>query len=165
MHVAQSLNMLLGIDHLLYHHKRKGDMMPRFIDWRRGRPAEIWARSEIFIKDFIKKNGLKPVSDIYLDPVSAAAGGVIIDGMVGEYFEGSLSNFSKEASLRWPIPFPGGLKGPHVHFQEKVFFLNDKQWRNFSNGVIKDIQEKLSRANEIGFQELIEISEAVSGLP
>lgn len=137
--------------------------MFRLIDWRRGRPAELWARSERIIMEFIEKNRLKAVSEDYLDPVSAMAGGVITDGKDELLKEAILSSI-KEVGFRWPVPFPGGLKGPHVHFQKDVYFLNGDQWREFANLIVKDIQERLSRANEIGFQELVEITEATSGL-
>ena len=140
--------------------------MPRFIDWRRGRPAEIWARAEGYIKNFVKENEIKPLADIYQDPISAVAGGVIIDGMVGEFLNANVSALQTSSrAIRWPFPFPGGLRGPHVHLAGDVYLLNGEQWNNFVKGVKADIISRLDKAEEIGFEDFIGITEAASFLP
>lgn len=132
--------------------------------------------NELFIKQFISKNRLKPLSEAYLDPVSALAGVIVVDGrQVGEMFadvmvkNAMMDSPARRAAkakvrFRWPFPFPGGIKGPHIHFQEDVYILNDRQWRVFSNKIIKDIQSRIATANSINFSQLVELSEATGGM-
>lgn len=58
----------------------------------------------------------------------------------------------------------GGLKIPHLHFEDKIYLLNDQQWKEFSGKVIQQVQDKLSKAQTVSFEQLMEVSEAVSVL-
>jgi hypothetical protein len=63
----------------------------------------------------------------------------------------------------WPIPWPG-IRAPHIHHAGDIYVLNAKQWREFSKMAIKEFQEKLAKAEEVGFAQLMEISEVMEGL-
>lgn len=144
--------------------------------WKFGRPAELWARNAALIKQFIASNKLKPVSDAYLDPISLVAGGVIIDGRkLGETLaelaarsalpgKAGSSRVMEKLPFKWPIPFPGGMKSPHLHFQENIYLLNEKQWKDFSGRIIKDIQSRIANAGSVSFDQLVELTEATGGL-
>jgi hypothetical protein len=63
-----------------------------------------------------------------------------------------------------PYPFPGGIHIPHLHLKGELYLLNRKQWKEFVGDTIRGFQEKMERANNITFYQLMEISEAVSTL-
>lgn len=42
--------------------------------------------------------------------------------------------------------------------------LEPKQWRTFSKAVMKDISKKVAAANQVSFDELLDISESASSL-
>lgn len=45
-----------------------------------------------------------------------------------------------------------------------IFLLNESQWKNFSVSVIRDFQNKLANVKTVGFEQVMEISEAVDGI-
>jgi len=74
---------------------------------------------------------------------------------------------TKELSHRmWPrpIPFPGGMRIPHIHFVDKIYMFNDKQWRRFSKTVTAQMAEKLSKANRVSFEQVMELSSAIDSI-
>ncbi|MEN8135814.1 MAG: hypothetical protein ABFS18_09825 [Thermodesulfobacteriota bacterium] len=151
-------------------------VFPRW--WKRGRPAELFAKEEVFIEKFVSKYKLQALSPEAIDQLSLVAGGVIIEGMpiaVAPVMSESHENLAikeiatepqktKEfAKLKIPS-FPGGIRTPHIHFRGDVFLLNSKQWHEFSSTIIKDIQERLANAKSISFEQVMELSEATSSL-
>lgn len=145
--------------------------------WKYGRKAELWMGHEAFIEKFIATNKLETVSQKSLDQAASVAGGIIIDGrefgiiITDGRFERALletaatSVAKSKEPARLKIPsFPGGIRGPHIHFGGDIYLLNDKQWQEFSDRIIKNIQEKLANAKAINFEQVMELSEAASGI-
>lgn len=64
----------------------------------------------------------------------------------------------------WPC---GGIKGPHLHFGGEVYDLNVKQWKVFTDSVIKECQAKLEIAQSLPLMvdSVALLGEAVAGLP
>ena len=58
----------------------------------------------------------------------------------------------------------GGLRVPHIHYKNEIYLLDKKQWQEFCKPLLKEFQEKLSKASSVSFQQLLEISEALEGL-
>ncbi len=58
----------------------------------------------------------------------------------------------------------GGLRIPHLHYEDKIYLLSDEQWKEFSGQVIAQVQEKLANAKTVSFEQLMEVSEAVNVL-
>ena len=58
----------------------------------------------------------------------------------------------------------GGIRVPHVHYEENVYLLTDKQWNAFSQKVIKNFQDKLSNAKGVNFEQLMKLSEAMGDI-
>ena len=63
-----------------------------------------------------------------------------------------------------PRPFPGGLRSPHLHFKGNIFLVNQEQWKDFSGAVIKQYQERLSNAGNIGFDQLMDVATGMETL-
>ena len=58
----------------------------------------------------------------------------------------------------------GGRRGPHLHYQGKTYLVDAKQWKEFSDKVVKEFQKKLEHANAIPIQQLQELDSIISGL-
>ena len=58
----------------------------------------------------------------------------------------------------------GGMKIPHLHFNDHTYLLKDEQWRDFSKILIKNFQEKLNRVNGISFDGAQEISNSLESV-
>ncbi len=50
-------------------------------------------------------------------------------------------------------PWNGGMKALHLHFEDKVYLLNEKQWAEISGRILEDVKAKLANVKEISFQE------------
>ena len=66
-----------------------------------------------------------------------------------------------------PKPFPGGKRGPHLHYGGAAYAVNPEQWKVFTNVVIKECQARLDRAQEVGLSldTVAEIGAMGAGLP
>lgn len=118
--------------------------------WRFGIPADFWLKNIKMIEQVIREQKLAPVSaeslpEMPLSPTSGVA----------------MEEKGKAALRIKPRPFPGGIRIPHLHFKGDIYLLNEKQWAEFSGKVVKDFQAKLSKANTVSFEQVIEISEAM----
>ena len=70
----------------------------------------------------------------------------------------------ERAQLPGRIPFPGGIRCAHLHLGPDVFLLDAEQWRGFSRETLEGLSERIGRANTVGFQQLMELNEAVGAL-
>lgn len=132
----------------------------RVLRWINGRPAELWLSHQRLAEQLVKEHKLKPlrVEDYPYIPLAAELGASFIP-------------VAKEASRaaikwRWPIPFPGGMRIPHLHVGPNVYVLDAVQWKAFSKAVVADIQDRLARASEvgIGFEDMLELGEVGASL-
>ena len=116
--------------------------------WIYGGPRDFWVRNAAVIREFIAANKLPVIT-------GQVGGGVAVAGAeaAGE----------QELVVR-RIPFPGGIRIPHLHFNDQVHALTEEQWKAFSAQVMKDYQAKLARVKAVTFGQLMEISHAVDHL-
>ncbi len=121
--------------------------------WIAGRPAEIWLGYRDIVGNFVKKNKLKP-------PKPEEYPYLPTSGEIGE-FEGMVSRSKTKLAIRWPFPFPGGIRAAHVHYGPDVYLLNQKQWNSFTKQVMKDVQNRISKTEQVSFEEALQITEAV----
>ncbi len=116
-----------------------------------GIPATIWLRNASLIKELVRKFGIKPATEgpqaTHLAALSVA---------VGERLE-------VPSVIKRP-PIPGGIRVPHLHLDGDVYLLNDKQWKEFSGKLIKQLQSRLSRVNAVSFEQAVELSETIETL-
>ena len=129
----------------------------RMLIWKYGRPAELWLSYHHQIAEFIKRHKLKPLTmeEYPFLPLATELGA---------------TTFTKDASqkmstkLRWPVPFPGGMRTPHLHYGRDVFLMEPVQWKEFSQKVVTDIHDRLAGANEISFDQALELGQAAASL-
>jgi hypothetical protein len=136
--------------------------LSKILIWRIGRPADIWLSHSALVANVIKKYRLKA-----LDVASYPSMPAMEAGMIEE--TAMMSTRTKAATtippkLRWPRPFPGGLRIPHVHYGADIYLLNSVQWKAFSTDVLRDVTKRIASAKEISFEQTIELAEAVNTL-
>lgn len=145
------------------------------LELKNGGRNELWARMEMPIGKFLAHNSINAVNAKTIDQM---AGGIIIEGMrqgVPVAFDRILgtnvpslttakSTKTKTLARLWPFPFPGGIRGAHIHYQGEVYLLNETLWKKFSAEVVKDVQDRISRANVVSFEQLMNIDEATASL-
>ena len=78
--------------------------------------------------------------------------------------EGMVSGSKAKLAIRWPFPFPGGIRGPHFHYGRDVYLVNQKQWNSFTAQVMKDVMTRLGNAEHVSFDEALQITEAAVSL-
>jgi hypothetical protein len=128
----------------------------RYLDWQSvpwllkvGGMKDFWIINSSLIEQTIKEQGLKP-----LPPEAPVAREMPLVPME-----------EKAAPIIWHGPIYGGMRIAHLHFKGQIYPLNEDQWRKFSATVIKGFQAKLARANNVSFEHVMEISDAVDRLP
>lgn len=116
-----------------------------------GIPATIWIRNASLIRELVRKFAIKPATDGPQAPHLAA-----LSAAVGERLE--------VASVIKRPPIPGGMRVPHLHLDGEVYLLNDKQWKEFTGKMIKDLQSRLSRVSAVSFEQAVDLSETIETL-
>jgi len=125
-----------------------------------GKPSDFFWRNEAVIGKFIKRNKLKsvPVERLeVLQRIDLVASGAFD---VRNIPDPTPINKRSPRKLRLPN-IRGGIKGPHLHFKEKIYLLDEKKWNEFSKIIIKDIKGRLDKVQTISFQQALELSEAM----
>jgi hypothetical protein len=76
----------------------------------------------------------------------------------------SARSVAAKSPVRWPkVPFPG-VPDPHLHYGGKIYPVSEVQWRQFADGVMKDVQAKLAKSSQVGPIELEVLSEMTANL-
>ena len=125
--------------------------------WRYGGPRDFWVVQRDAVATLIKREKLQALDRahfVFDDPVpvdSAPAGGKVGAREVA-------------ATIRWPRPFPGGLRIPHVHFRDEVFELDAQQWARFSAAVVAGFRARLEQAGAVSFPALMRLAGGMTDL-
>ncbi|PKM43843.1 MAG: hypothetical protein CVV05_13395 [Gammaproteobacteria bacterium HGW-Gammaproteobacteria-1] len=130
----------------------------RVLKWKAGRPADIWLSHRDLVAGMIKKFNLKALEiDAYPSMPAAAMPEAAVTATKSR-------SLAVEAKLRWPKPFPGGLRIPHLHYGADIYLLDRAQWKEFSGTVLREAAERIAKAKEISFEQTLELTEAVNTL-
>jgi hypothetical protein len=57
----------------------------------------------------------------------------------------------------------GGIRALHLHFNNQIYLINEKQWAEISQKILMDVKAKLENAKEIGFEEGIILGSIFGG--
>lgn len=52
----------------------------------------------------------------------------------------------------------GGMKLPHLHYGENIYLLNDKQWNEYSGGILAGIKDKINATQKVTFDQLADLT-------
>ncbi len=58
----------------------------------------------------------------------------------------------------------GGIRAAHLHFDNKIFLLDEEQWGKFSDRVIADSKAMLQNVKKVGFEQTMALANAVQGM-
>jgi hypothetical protein len=132
--------------------------IPRW--WLFGLPAITWIRHSELVEQIVESHRLRSY------PIE----GLATEVMMAPQFEGAdqpeaAATTSLAARFPKPLPYPGGLRVPHLHYKGDIFVVNDKQWQEFTKGVLEGFRAKLAKAQTVSVEQLVELSEAIDALP
>lgn len=136
--------------------------LSKILIWRIGRPADIWLSHSALVESVIKKFKLKALAVESYPSMPAMDTGMLDETAMMATKAKAVS--AVPAKLRWPRPFPGGLRIPHMHFGADVYLLNQEQWKDFSTAVLRDVSKRIASAKEVSFEQTVELAEAVNAL-
>ena len=121
----------------------------RFI-WIYGRPNPFWIINRQLIQEIIQEYGLEPVPAEHWQGLAAPLEG---------------SKVSATQLRIDPKDFCGGMRIAHLHYAGELYELNPEQWAEFSNKIISNFQMKLDQTQAVTVESLLEVSDAINGLP
>lgn len=122
--------------------------------WWIGLPRPFWIANQAHIGRFVEQHKLQPIDPrdlVWDDPVPVVR------------TEQPLEE-SDAVQIRWPRPFPGGLRFAHVHHFGELYALDDEQWKDFSGQIMDTVRERINNAGQVGLFDLVELSDAADVL-
>ncbi len=66
-------------------------------------------------------------------------------------------------TLMWD-PTRGGMRMPHLHYAGEIYVLNEAQWAELSKGAVSALAERMTKAQRVGFESVMQLSDAVAGM-
>lgn len=121
--------------------------------WRHGGRRDFWYANVDIVGSFIKENSLKPI-DARQMPIAGPA-----------FASGSESELrSTEAARLWPGGLAGGIRFPHLHHAGQFYVLDERHWAEFSKKVMSSVSEKLSKAQKVSFDQLMDVADAAQAM-
>jgi hypothetical protein len=135
--------------------------LPSYVlDWRtRGIPSDIWVRFADAIGQLIQKEKLTAVDMRYVTTPNQAS-----FAFAGRAAQAMAETTRAKAAATEIYDIRGGMKAAHVHYKGAIYMLNDAQWKRFTTLVVNDFKAKLDAAGTIGFEQVMDISEAAVSL-
>ena len=120
--------------------------------WKYGLPRpDLWVQYLHVFERIVEKFKLKPVGPEHLYTV--AMPGVEIQSP-------PVVRAGKTLPIK-PIPYPGGLRIPHIHFKGDVYMVNAEQWKVATTEILKDFQAKLNSAHTVGFEQMMDLTDVM----
>jgi len=89
-----------------------------------------FAKNKLAIGDFIRVNKLAPAKVATVVATEAAAAQTLFD-----------------------LGIRGGIRVPHLHFDDNIYLLDGKQWTALSKQIVADFNTKLSKVKEVSFDD------------
>ncbi len=118
--------------------------LERIIGFRGGNWA-YFARNLKEIGAFIEANQLKPSQ---IGPISATR----------------TTAATAKAKAIIDLGIRGGIRVPHLHYENNIYLLNQEQWAKFSHGIIAEARARLADVKEVSFEDAMVIASATEGL-
>ncbi len=115
---------------------------------KNGGKIAFWAKNAKVVNKYITAHKLEEITNHHL-----STGRVLKE-----------ANLSKKTpELRKELK-NGGMRVPHLHYDGKIFLLDELQWKDFSKTIINDFRLKLEKANSINYEQLMELSGAMESI-
>lgn len=97
-----------------------------------------FARNKAVIGEFIAAHKLTPARVV---------------GQVGAMEAGAHAVRAAAPAAIIDLGIRGGIRAPHLHFDDKIYLLDETQWAALSKTIIADCKTKLSRVKTVSFEE------------
>lgn len=117
---------------------------------KNGGKWDFWLTHVSLVESYIKKNKMRPINHEHL----AMSQPQIKESTFAAKAE-------KQVFVLYPIPFPGGIKYPHFHFEGNIYEVSPELWKSFTKEVVLSLTDKLRTAGKIPYDGLMEISETI----
>jgi hypothetical protein len=127
----------------------------RWRKWIWGIPADIWIKNARISERLIKAGQATRIDPQSLPPIGDIAGGITPVAREAE-------KSKAPAILR--IPFPGGIRFPHLHYKGDVYQVSPEGWKEFTQVVMDGMMQKLKAAKGVSFEQVMEISSSIDAL-
>ncbi len=115
---------------------------------------DFWVANEERIGQFIRQENLKPARP---SATPALIGGAPLPA--------AKTQKAVAASLRILDPgIRGGNRLAHLHFDGKIYMLNQEQWTKFSGSIMADAKAKLAKVSAVNFNQAMNVAQAVDVL-
>ncbi len=101
----------------------------------------FWASNAKLVSEFIRANQLKP----------ARIGLVSTGPMMAE-----------KAFI--DLGIRGGIRVDHLHYSNRIYLLNEKQWTTFSKGVIANAKARLAQVKEVSFEQAVTLGSVMEDM-
>lgn len=108
----------------------------------------IWKAQAEIAGSIVAKYQLKPVA--VRTEITGAAG--------------LAAGAATKRAILWPKRDFPGIPVPHLHFGGKIYPLSDVQWKQFADGVMKDVQTRLAGAGQVQVETLAALSDLTATL-
>jgi hypothetical protein len=59
----------------------------------------------------------------------------------------------------------GGIRVAHLHFENRIYMLDDKQWAEFSKGIVAEFKAALGKVNQVSFEQAMVLGSMAPTLP
>ncbi|HET9555212.1 MAG TPA: hypothetical protein VFP50_19765 [Anaeromyxobacteraceae bacterium] len=66
-------------------------------------------------------------------------------------------------TLTWD-PTRGGMRMPHLHYAGEIYIMNEAQWAELGKSAVTALAEKMTKAQHVGFESVMQLSDVVAGL-
>mgnify|MGYP003573502761 CR=1 FL=1 len=128
--------------------------------WDRGKPSPIWITHLEAVENTIHELKLKPLAREHYPNAGLERQPI---GSGPHVTRVARTGYEQPEEINIP-DFPGGLKCPHLHFKRDIYLLDDRQWKTFSNEIVKGFSDKLASIGTVNFGQLLQTSEAIDSL-
>jgi len=123
--------------------------------WKYGGLWDLWVHDVSLVRDFIKRHKLEAIGKQEL-----LARKHVLDAPMMAVPVAT----EAQPGLIPRIGYPGGMRAPHLHYGGEIYSLDRAQWREFAEGTLHTLRERLAEVKTVGFEQLMELSEAVSSV-
>ncbi|MEA3292206.1 MAG: hypothetical protein U9Q71_07905 [Pseudomonadota bacterium] len=135
--------------------------------WKAGGKWDVWANQVATVERFVRDNKLEPLDRESRAPYVIQHGAVALPNVAinSSTVRAAQERVSIEDVWEKFVGIRGGMIVPHLHFRGDIYMLNDEQWKAFSGEMLGTIRAKLEKVNAVSFDDLMELSDAISATP
>jgi hypothetical protein len=127
--------------------------------WWIGLPAPTWLKEVQRVEKFVEKYNLEQIAteSLFSEWIMASETQMLEQPQVS-------AESRQKIRFPRPRPYPGGIRIPHLHYKGDVYALDERQWQEYTKGILEGFQTKLANSKSVSVEQLVELSEAIDAL-